>query len=76
MESDIVTSWGELTDLSGILGMDISSIFIYKTDMLSLSNYKLKDLEEKAIELNISLTDNGKKKRKQRLYDDITEALL
>ena len=76
IESDNVTSWGELKDLSGILGMDISSIFIYKTDMLSLSSYKLKDLEEKAIELNISLTDNGKKKRKQRLYDDIIEALL
>lgn len=71
MKIDTILSWGELNDLSGILTMDISSIFIYKTDMLSLSNYKLKDLEEKASGLDILLTDNGKKKRKQQLYDEI-----
>ena len=46
--------------------------FIYNTYLKAISNYKADDLINIANEFNINLTkNNGKKKTKKELYDEI-----
>ena len=67
---DLVFS--DIDDLNTILNFDYSTIFIYKPFLDSLSKYKIKQLEEIAVGMNIELqSSNGKKKLKKDLYDDI-----
>ena len=57
-------------DLHNILTLD-HNINIYKPYLGSISKYKLKDLEKICIDEGIPLQENGKKKLKKVLYDNI-----
>ena len=62
----------DVNGLDTILTLDMKDIYIYKPYLMSLTKYKLKDLEEIAKEEDISLNGTtGKKKLKKQLYDDI-----
>ena len=63
--------YSSIDDLEHIVTMDISTNMIYKTDLLAIGKYKVAELEEKAKELDIPMTINGKKKNKKTLYGDI-----
>ena len=64
--------FAEITELSSVVTLDYPSILIYQQFLESLSKYKVKQLEEIAVNEDISLlTKNGKKKIKKELYDDI-----
>ena len=74
--NDVIDSeklkFAEITELSSVLSLDYPSILIYQQFLESLSKYKVKQLEEIAVNEDISLlTANGKKKIKKELYDDI-----
>ena len=61
-----------IDDLKTVLTLDLKDIYIYKPFLKPLSKYKVKELEVIANEYSISLTnENGKKKLKKQLYDDI-----
>jgi len=65
-------NYSDISELSSIIDIDMKHNFIYNTYLKAISNYKADDLIEVANELNISLTnDNGKKKIKKELYDEI-----
>jgi hypothetical protein len=66
------TKYGEFSDLHTIFTMDVTTNEIYVSPLKHIQSYKVKDLEAMAVELNLSLqTPDGKKKRKQALYDEI-----
>lgn len=52
-----------------IFNIDVKNI--YKTYLESISKYKIGDLKDIAIQLNIPLKENNKNKNKQKLYDEI-----
>ena len=61
-----------LEDLSKIpLSNDLKKGAIYQNYLGPLSKYKVNELKEIAFELNLSITENGKSKTKQILYDEI-----
>jgi len=61
-----------LEDLSKFpLTNDLKKGSIYKNYLGPLSKYKINELKEIASNLNLSLTENGKSKTKQILYDEI-----
>jgi hypothetical protein len=65
-------NYSDIYELSSIIDIDMKHNFIYNTYLKAISNYKSDDLIKVANELNISLTnDNGKKKIKKELYDEI-----
>ena len=51
--------------------MDINTNMIYKLYLQNISKYKVNELQTIASELNIPLNNNGKKKTKQDLYNEI-----
>ena len=60
-----------ISDLSNILTIDCSTI-IWKPAYFPISKYKLNDLKEYCNQFSIPLVDeNGKKKVKKQLYDDL-----
>ena len=62
----------DLQDLQHILTFDIDHNMIYKLYLNSISKYKMDDLKQIASEYQIPvLKNNGKKKVKKELYDDI-----
>ena len=64
--------FAEITELSSVVTLDYPSILIYQQFLESLSKYKVKQLEEIAVNEGISLVNGtGKKKIKKELYDDI-----
>ena len=63
--------FSDITDLKTIITMDYDDIYIFRPYLQPLSKYKVKDLEEEASKHDISLINNGKKKIKKQLYDDI-----
>ena len=66
------TQFGDFSDLHTIFTMDVSTMDIYISPLKNIQSYKVKDLEEMAIGLKLSLQyPDGKKKRKQALYDEI-----
>lgn len=69
---DEKTKYGDFSDLHTIFTMDVATNEIYISPLKHIQSYKVKDLEEMSRDLNISLqTSEGKKKRKQALYDEI-----
>ena len=61
-----------LEDLSKIpLFNDLKKGPIYQNYLGPLSKYKVNELKEIALELNLSITENGKSKTKQILYNEI-----
>ena len=66
-----INEYSDINDLSHILTMD-TDWMIFKPYLKPLAKYKVKELEQIANELSISLKDNqGKKKLKKQLYDEI-----
>jgi len=69
-------SFNPLSELSEILKID-TDINIFKSKLQSITKYKVKDLETLCIENGIIiLKDNGKKKIKQELYDELSLIVL
>ena len=62
------TSFNDINELSNIITLD-TSIMIFKSSMMPISKYKVKDLEEMCVKNNIVTTQGGKKKLKKELYD-------
>ena len=62
------TLFHDINELSNIITLD-TSILIFKSSMMSISKYKVKDLEEMCVKLNLETSTNGKKKLKKELYD-------
>ena len=66
------SSYSDIGDLSSVIEIDMKDNFVYNTYLKAISNYKADDLTNIANELNVSLIkDNGKKKTKKELYDEI-----
>ena len=62
----------DFKDLSTCLHMDVSTIDVYNRYLNPISKYKLSELIALANERNIPLiSDDGKKKIKKNIYDDI-----
>jgi len=62
----------DIEKLDGIMDIDIDTILIYTSFLGPLSKYKMCDLEVIAKNENINLLhDNGKKKLKKDIYDEI-----
>jgi hypothetical protein len=61
----------DINELSNIITMDINTNMIYKLYLQNISKYKVSELQTIATELNIPLNNNGKKKTKQDLYNEI-----
>ena len=63
--------YSDYKELSNILNIDCD-INIYKPFLGSISKYKMSDLEKMCKEMDISITkENGKKKLKKELYDNL-----
>jgi len=60
-----------LSLFSHIINNDVTTCDIYQNHLKSLSNYKIDDLHKIATNINIELKENGKKKTKKDLYDEI-----
>lgn len=65
------TTYGDIKELSSTIKQD-TSLMIFKSDMLPLSKYKVKQLEDMCNENNIDILQDGKKKLKKQLYDELT----
>jgi len=65
-------TFSEISELSSVVTLDYSSLFIYQPFLDSLSKYKVKQLEEIAENEGVSLENKkGKKKIKKELYNEI-----
>jgi len=65
-------TFSEISELSSVVTLDYSSLFIYQPFLDSLSKYKVKHLEEIAENEGVSLENKkGKKKIKKELYNEI-----
>jgi hypothetical protein len=62
---------GTFDNLAKCLVMDVKTKDIYKKYLNPISKYKSPELIEIAKEMNLPLDNNGKKKVKKELYDDI-----
>ena len=72
-EIDVTTDYkdGTFEDLGLGLTLDVKTRDIYKKYLNPYSKYKSPELIEIAKEMNLPLVNNGKKKVKKELYDDI-----
>lgn len=70
LEKDIKTP-GELCELQDIIDLNIDTLDVYNRFLKPISNYKIADLIEIAKQNNIPIENEGKRKRKQELYDEI-----
>ena len=62
--------------LENIIECNIKKIDIYKKYLKAISNYKIEQLINIAENLNINIKENGKKKTKKMLYDEINKNQL
>lgn len=62
---------GELCELHDIIDLNIDTLDIYNRYLKPISNYKIADLIEIAKQNDISIENDGKRKRKQEIYDEI-----
>jgi len=65
------TKFYQISELCDIIKQD-TSLVIFKSTMLPISKYKVKDLEEMCVKLNLETSTNGKKKLKKELYDQLS----
>jgi hypothetical protein len=64
--------YSDINELSTVFDIDVKHNFIYNTYLKAISNYKADDLFTIANECDMSLIkENGKKKNKKELYDEI-----
>ena len=72
---DILEVSGDVKDpkytLKDVINIDIKDTMIYNLFLKPISNYKLDDIVTIAKENNIDHMNNGKKKNKKTLYDEI-----
>ena len=73
--SSVLELSGDVKDpqytLKDVINIDIKDTMIYNLFLKPISNYKLDDIVTIAKENNIDLMNNGKKKNKKTLYDEI-----
>ena len=69
-EKDIKTP-GDLCELHDIIDLNIDTLDIYNRYLKPISNYKIAELIEIANKNNIPIENDGKRKLKQELYDEI-----
>ena len=70
-------TYSDINELHGILDIDLKTNNVYNQYLKAISNYKLPDLVEEASKCDISLNkNNGKKKTKKELYDEINSIKL
>jgi hypothetical protein len=72
MDHGLVTS--DISKLS-MINCNISNYDIYITYLKAVSNYKLEELHKIAKENDIEILNNGKRKTKSILYDEINEKM-
>ena len=72
MDHGLVTS--DISKLS-MINCNISNYDIYITYLKAISNYKLEELHKIAKENDIEILNNGKRKTKSILYDEINEKM-
>jgi len=75
LEKDIKTP-GELCELHDIIDLNIDTLDVYNRFLKPISNYKIADLIEIAKQNDILIENDGKRKRKQELYDEINRFKL
>lgn len=75
LEKDIKTP-GKLCELQDIIDLNIDTLDIYNRYLKPVSNYKIAELIEIAKQNNIPIETDGKRKRKQELYDEINQFKL
>jgi len=69
--------YSDINELNTIIDIDLKTNFIYNQYLKAISNYKLPDLVEEAKECGVNLNkNNGKKKTKKELYDEINSIKL
>ena len=72
MDATGAGTYSDINELHGILDIDLKTNNVYNQYLKAMSNYKLPDLVEEAGKCDISLNkNNGKKKTKKELYDEI-----
>ena len=59
--------------LENIIDCNIKRLDIYKKYLKAISNYKIEELINIAEDLNINIKENGKKKTKKMLYNEINK---
>jgi len=70
-------TYSDINELNTILDIDLKTNNVYNQYLKAMSNYKLPDLVEEAGKCDISLNkNNGKKKTKKELYDEINSIKL
>tara|TARA_B110000967_G_C18845685_1_gene541832 strand:+ start:484 stop:1161 length:678 start_codon:yes stop_codon:yes gene_type:complete len=65
------TKYHPISEIPDILTHD-TTMMIFKSNMESISKYKIKDLEIMCSENDLETTRNGKKKLKKELYDELS----
>ena len=75
LEKDIKIP-GELCELHDIIDLNIDTLDVYNRYLKPISNYKIAELIEIANEINIPIENDGKRKRKHELYDEINKSKL
>ena len=69
--------FSDINELNTILDIDLKTNIVYNQYLKAISNYKLPDLVEEAGKCDISLNkNNGKKKTKKELYDEINSVKI
>ena len=51
--------------------LNVKKLDVYQLDLQPIGKYKVTELVELANKINLPLEENGKKKIKKQLYDDI-----
>ena len=67
---DVDVEYNPNVELPNIITQD-TNLMIFKSTMMPLSKYKVKELEEMCIKKNINTMKNGKKKLKKELYEEL-----
>ena len=66
-----IDTLGKLSELQDIIDLNIGTINIYNRYLKSIGNYKIAELIDIAEKNSIPIDIDGKRKKKQELYDDI-----
>lgn len=62
---------GSYDDLKHALVLNVKKLDVYELDLLVIGKYKVTELVELANKINLPIEENGKKKVKKQLYDEL-----
>ena len=62
---------GSYDDLKHALVLNVKKLDVYELDLQPIGKYKVTELVELANKVNLSIEENGKKKVKKQLYDEL-----